>query len=311
MTTRAPTDHGSSLRRAAAAVLLLALGAGCGRLSFTHGDAGVVDAAPLATDAGQDAGVSAEDAGLDAATPPPVDAGVRDAGTLDAAAPPTVDAGSDAGVDAGSDAGVDAGAGPADLLLWLELDDDPTDGALDSSTYRRDSVCGASCPVGASDRHGAGGASFGFDGSATLSVPGGAELASTGAVTVTFWVERTSTVNMLPIGKALGPGGASWQVMVRDVGVSLMIPGASIDFSGGPTQLGGWAHLAFTWDGAVFRLYRDGVAAGTASATTSFDTGHVLIGTGPGGLPFTGALDDIRIYDRALSPEEIAALALP
>ncbi|MCK4401314.1 laminin G domain-containing protein, partial [bacterium] len=72
----------------------------------------------------------------------------------------------------------------------------------------------------------------------------------------------------------------------------------------------GWHHLAGTYDGSWMRLYVDGVEEGTpvnqvfTIPTTATD---LTIGSwSPGSHPFHGAIDEVRIYKRALSADEIA-----
>jgi hypothetical protein len=76
-----------------------------------------------------------------------------------------------------------------------------------------------------------------------------------------------------------------------------------------------WFHGAAVYDGATMKLYLDGVLVGTRSKTGSIAAGGtvpVWIGgnpTDPSVRPWQGAIDDVRIYDRALSAAEVAALA--
>ncbi len=77
-----------------------------------------------------------------------------------------------------------------------------------------------------------------------------------------------------------------------------------------------WMHVAATYGGGYIRLYINGVQEGSSLAmvgpieTNTLDLG---IGTEPPGATtpyrFQGALDDVRIYNRALSASEIQALA--
>jgi len=76
-----------------------------------------------------------------------------------------------------------------------------------------------------------------------------------------------------------------------------------------------WHHIGFVWDGSYRILYADGieVAKDTAAQNPlkSADGGLYIgadktLGTG---TFFSGLLDDVRIYDVALSAEEITALA--
>ena len=63
-----------------------------------------------------------------------------------------------------------------------------------------------------------------------------------------------------------------------------------------------WTHLAMTYDGAQVRLYVDGrrVAARRRAGAPNAGGGPLLIGAGAGGRYFKGAIDDVRIYNRAL-----------
>ncbi len=70
---------------------------------------------------------------------------------------------------------------------------------------------------------------------------------------------------------------------------------------------GVWQWVVGTWDGITVRVYTDGVeTASTASAGAINDTQrHVEIGAVGGASSVAGLMEDIRIYDRALSPSHI------
>ena len=76
-----------------------------------------------------------------------------------------------------------------------------------------------------------------------------------------------------------------------------------------------WHHIGFVWDGSYRHLYVDGVEVANddlqLSGLASMGTG-LFIGTGcyrePGTF-FSGLIDDVRIYNVALTAEEIAALS--
>lgn len=63
-----------------------------------------------------------------------------------------------------------------------------------------------------------------------------------------------------------------------------------------------WTHVAATYDGGWFRIYLDGleVASRTAHGSMVATAQPIEIGRG-----FQGAIDEVRIYDRALDPAEI------
>lgn len=78
---------------------------------------------------------------------------------------------------------------------------------------------------------------------------------------------------------------------------------------------GSWSHIAFTYDGHSMRVYAHGQLSGvTEYESTRIGTGQdssaprLGVGSGENWDDFHGAMDDVRIYDRALSANEISAL---
>jgi hypothetical protein len=78
----------------------------------------------------------------------------------------------------------------------------------------------------------------------------------------------------------------------------------------GPTQLAlnTWTHLAITYDGSSQRLYINGVeVANRAQSGTIATSAEVLRigGNSVWGEYFQGRIDEVRIYNRALSASQI------
>ncbi len=76
--------------------------------------------------------------------------------------------------------------------------------------------------------------------------------------------------------------------------------------------IGQWVHVAGVWTGSELILYLDGASVATLPSVGN-DTaeGNLLIGRHShlyGQNYWFGAIDDVRIYDRALTPEEIDLL---
>ena len=81
---------------------------------------------------------------------------------------------------------------------------------------------------------------------------------------------------------------------------------------------GAWSHVAATWDGSPsatgIHVYVDGLEPGYASQADApgprVDDSTIDLTISDTTDPsFAGAIDDVRVYDRVLSPSEIAALA--
>jgi hypothetical protein len=73
-----------------------------------------------------------------------------------------------------------------------------------------------------------------------------------------------------------------------------------------------WHHIALVTDGAGKCLYVDGLEAACDDQPIIMSSVNGLnIGTGKGLEPdsfFTGLIDDVRIYNQALEPNDIAEL---
>ena len=81
-----------------------------------------------------------------------------------------------------------------------------------------------------------------------------------------------------------------------------------------PTEA--WTHLVIVWNAGEKRLYVGGnLAIAVSGESLASDGQDVFIGADQNGgslaLPLDGKLDEIMIWDRALSDAEIAALASP
>ncbi|MEN6427822.1 MAG: LamG-like jellyroll fold domain-containing protein [Phycisphaerales bacterium] len=74
---------------------------------------------------------------------------------------------------------------------------------------------------------------------------------------------------------------------------------------------GEWRHVAGTWDGVTQRLYLDGVEIAKLTPSGTLSAGTMVRLSSPDGEPLNGMLDDVRIYNRALSQEEIMVLMNP
>jgi len=86
--------------------------------------------------------------------------------------------------------------------------------------------------------------------------------------------------------------------------------GVTSTIAGGALAPGSWAHVAATYDGAAMRLYQDGVLVASQAKFGSVDADPTMsawIGANPGQSDqvFDGRIDEVKLYNRALSPAEI------
>jgi hypothetical protein len=95
----------------------------------------------------------------------------------------------------------------------------------------------------------------------------------------------------------------------------LDIGGSAILINMGKPSINIWTFFVLTWDGSYLNLYSDGVYVSRSAQGVSFagsNNYNLDIGRdslyNPAGTYFNGNLDDIRIYNRALSASEIKVL---
>lgn len=139
----------------------------------------------------------------------------------------------------------------------------------------------------------------------------------TGKVTVSFWFKAQGPTSTWQAAIAVGEGNA-WRVARAGADDPLKIgyAGGSVDiystttFGSPGTPVNVWHHVTAVTEGGVStRLYIDGAleATGAAPALSDNGSGELWVGGNPnvGGRSWNGLLDDIGIWNRALSAAEI------
>jgi hypothetical protein len=151
-----------------------------------------------------------------------------------------------------------------------------------------------------------------------VTVADAAALDLSSAMTLEAWVKPTSVAGWRTVLLKEGAGNMAYEMYANNPDVSR--PAAYFTTAGGTLRAAtgtsvlpanAWTHLAVTYDGTNMRLYvngvlvRDVLRAGTIMATT----GPLHIGGNQvwGGEFFAGLIDEVRIYNRALSAAEIGA----
>lgn len=132
---------------------------------------------------------------------------------------------------------------------------------------------------------------------------------------VSAWFNVTSGNTGTIVAKA---GGTlrTFQLFTEVGRVRVILRDSAISDTATGFDDGQWHHAVVTWNGSTGILYVDGAVAiaslgvGTAAEQT---TENIIIGarTGGAGFRMTGSLDDVRIFDHALSATEVADLFDP
>ena len=111
---------------------------------------------------------------------------------------------------------------------------------------------------------------------------------------------------------AYGSEGTSLAMFIGMTGTSLYGGGYGDDiFVSGFWEVGVWHHICLTYDGSIARLYADGDEVVMAAKNWNLVLSRAHIGQQVNSYAefWDGAVDDVRIYDYALSPAEVKRLA--
>jgi hypothetical protein len=160
------------------------------------------------------------------------------------------------------------------------------------------------------------GGALSFNGTnAWVTVPDAASLDFTSGMTLEAWVDPTAV-------------GTAWRCVVlkeqpaeliyalyagnsKGKAATDVFTNADIGLSGTTnTPLNTWTHLAATYDGATLRLYVNGAQAASKALTGAIktSTGALRIGgNSVWGEYFSGLIDEVRVYNKALTAAQIQA----
>lgn len=140
-------------------------------------------------------------------------------------------------------------------------------------------------------------------------------------ITVAFWMrtgENTALTDWNSILNGAGGTGYSsgWRILDDQNSLNLQVnfgPDVPVSIANTSTKLvvNKWVHVAFTYDGNNIKLYQDGVEIATKAETGSINwlpSDSMQLAFNANGKSFNGALDNLKIYGRALSASEVNEL---
>jgi hypothetical protein len=214
----------------------------------------------------------------------------------------------------------------ATLLAHWTFDENSGTAAADSSgnglTANLAGATGSWVPGQAGSGYQLGGTTSRFE------VADSSTLQTTGAVTVAAWIKPLAASNFGVIAGIDQTGGTpndmySLKTTGGDnLNFQVIGSGTNVNLTGDTLMSlsndgADWVHVAGVYDpiSGFAGLYVDGVEVDSStdvptsiqSVGTPFQIGHNAADSG--GFPYLGAVDDVRVYDEALSEGEVAALA--
>lgn len=211
------------------------------------------------------------------------------------------------------------------LVAYYPFDGD----AVDLSGNEFNGVLGSdnSSPSEGDDRNEVGAAAFSFDGVddyIDLGERSEFSLGNYASFSVSVWVQPdVSATRGIIVGKYLSASSnRQWVLQIIDAQIAFRVfdnggqspvDAVSVDF------LDSWQHIVVVYDNNTFNLYQNGDLISSQTKTVTFDTDGSTVKTVVGAahssgagetfdLNYKGGVDELRIYERALSSDDIVAL---
>jgi len=157
-----------------------------------------------------------------------------------------------------------------------------------------------------------------------IMVPHSDSLDITGPISLALWIRPDADdpegqgTETAPMAKASSDASPSWSYQVR-YGWGSPQPYMAFTFNSSPrawvyvgqnlTQ-GEWSHIACSHDGTTLTCYLDGVETdSTPMGEITSSPAPILIGSDGWGCDWIGGIDEVAVYNRALSADEVLFLA--
>lgn len=196
----------------------------------------------------------------------------------------------------------------AGMVLWLSGDGHPFDllGQFNGTMTN-----------GATYAPGKVGRAFSFDGvNDYVEINDGIGELGNSPFTIDFWMySRNDGNSAYLLGKSHPDGGVGWDIRLHNQKIRLEGTDGwnpSYNWESNTTVTpNAWHHIAVSSTTDSISVYIDGVLDGTttrSTISTSLNPLRIGFTTNYGGTPFNGLLDEVKLFNRALTAEEIMAI---
>jgi hypothetical protein len=157
------------------------------------------------------------------------------------------------------------------------------------------------------------GGALSFDGNGDMvSIADAASLDLTNGMTLEAWVRPASPGSWTTVLLKERPGGLAYALYganAQSIPAGYVNVGSDRAAAGTAALAAGtWAHLAVTYNGSALRLYVNGVLVRTTNLTGAIRTSNDPLrigGNSVWGEWFSGLVDAVRVYNRALTQAEV------
>jgi hypothetical protein len=199
------------------------------------------------------------------------------------------------------------------LIGWWMLDEGTGTTVADSSGAGHDGFFVDSMPEWVPGMYGK---ALKFDGTNKVEIPDHPDFHLTDSMSVALWIqpeaEQTNSAKLF-IKQKTGQYPYSLQYDDSAQGLFATV-NTSSRYDTGPhisNFPGEWAHMCFTFDGSILILYKDGEEVASVNTSGQLQQNDLSLSIGcrlDYDQNFNGIIDDVRIFNRALTPEEINLL---
>ena len=130
------------------------------------------------------------------------------------------------------------------------------------------------------------------------------------ARSVSVWVKQTvSNISQCILMWGTGSGNRAFALYPNYTQLTILTYGASVS-TGYNFTLNQWTHIVVTHDGTTTKVYANGSLVHSFTYSYNTSTANFIIGNVSwSNVPFTGQIDQVRIYSSALSASDVEALA--
>lgn len=205
---------------------------------------------------------------------------------------------------------------PVGLMAYWPLNTGLGIQAYDVTTNNNQGVL-TNSPVWSTGKVGANALEFdGADAGSYVAVPDSANLSITGSITISTWVYKTANPpagEFAVLAKKRSGTSDSYQLLIDENGQAFFTidTGSPVDITSGVLADNTWHHVLANWSGSEMKLYINGkeVASASQSGSMADTVDELKVGgygaSSPTFQSLSGKLDEVKIYDRALSPDEV------
>jgi hypothetical protein len=193
---------------------------------------------------------------------------------------------------------------PSGLIAYYPFNGNAND---ESGNEHHGTVNGATLTT---DRFGNENSAYSFDGNDIITVNHSADLNMEGELSISVWVKPTTLSNAMILGKSNYSSNTNYLLRTKTTGFLQFEYKKFANSTNNPLIAGQWNHIAVISEADnTKKIYVNNVLSTHTESTSPYGlvTNILTIGARTGAEFFNGVIDDIKIYNKALTADEVLA----